>query len=126
MPKGELVQARVQQIRPNIVLLDAPLGLDGVLQQHEAVHVLDIDNGNRFETYVFRGEPGTGIIAVNGAAAKLVENGHKVIIVSYGMLLEENIDDHISKTVIADEHNQVQQKLTYNSLLDMPAESLAD
>ena len=129
MMRAKIHRATVTQCVPDYVgsiTIDANL-LEAVdIRPNEAVHVLDIDNGNRFETYVFRGEPGTGIIAVNGAAAKLVENGHKVIIVSYGMLLEENIDDHISKTVIADEHNQVQQKLTYNSLLDMPPESLAD
>ena len=51
------------------------------LMEHEQVHVLDIDNGARFETYVIRGGPGD--VIVNGAAARLVHRGDKVIIISY-------------------------------------------
>ena len=127
--RAKIHRATVTQCVPDYVgsiTIDANL-LDAVdIRPNEAVHVLDIDNANRFETYVFRGEPGSGIIAVNGAAAKLVEKGHKIIIVSYGMMLEENIDDHISKTVIADSDNQVEQILKYDSLINIPADTLAD
>ena len=129
MMRAKIHRATVTQCVPDYVgsiTIDANL-LDAVdIRPNEAVHVLDIDNANRFETYVFRGEPGSGIIAVNGAAAKLVEKGHKIIIVSYGMMLEENIDDHISKTVIADSDNQVEQILKYDSLINIPADTLAD
>lgn len=129
MMRAKIHRATVTQCVPDYVgsiTIDANL-LDAVdIRPNEAVHVLNIDNANRFETYVFRGEPGSGIIAVNGAAAKLVETGHKIIIVSYGMMLEENVDDHISQTVIANSDNQVEQILKYDSLINIPADTLAD
>lgn len=129
MMRAKIHRATVTQCVPDYVgsiTIDANLLDAAGICPNEAVHVLDIDNANRFETYVFRGEPGSGIIAVNGAAAKLVEKGHKIIIVSYGLLLEDKIDKHISNTVIADESNQVQQLLTYDSLINAPADSLSD
>ena len=51
---------------------------------HEQVHVLDVDNGARFETYTIAGERGAGEICVNGAAARLVQRGDTVIVISYG------------------------------------------
>lgn len=53
------------------------------LLEYEQVHVVDVDNGARFETYVIEGPAGTGTICVNGAAARLVQPGDKVIIISY-------------------------------------------
>jgi len=91
-----------------------------VVTQCEAVWVLDIDNAARFETYIIRGEPGSGIIGINGAAAKLVEPGHKVIILNYG-LATEPLDDHTATVVIADEHNGIEQVMHYPSNLDEPA-----
>jgi len=51
--------------------------------EHEQVHVLDIDNGARFETYTIAGEPGSGAMQINGAAARLVHEGDTIIVVSY-------------------------------------------
>jgi aspartate 1-decarboxylase len=51
--------------------------------EHEQVHVLDIDNGARFETYTIAGEPGSGAMQINGAAARLVHGGDTIIVVSY-------------------------------------------
>ena len=105
--RAKIHRATVTQCVPDYVgsiTIDANL-LDAVdIRPNEAVHVLDIDNANRFETYVFRGEPGSGIIAVNGAAAKLVENGHKIIIVSYDTVAKHrnshtNIDHRWEKII---------------------------
>jgi aspartate 1-decarboxylase len=52
--------------------------------EHEQVHVVDVDNGARFETYTIAGERGSGAIKVNGAAARLVHHGDTVIVISYG------------------------------------------
>ena len=51
--------------------------------EHEQVHVVDVDNGARFETYTIAGEPGSGVVQVNGAAARLVQRGDTVIVISY-------------------------------------------
>jgi aspartate 1-decarboxylase len=51
--------------------------------EHEQVHVLDIDNGARFETYTIAGERGAGSMTINGAAARLVQRGDRIIVVSY-------------------------------------------
>ena len=58
------------------------LGAADILE-HEQVHVLDIDNGARFETYTIAGEPGSGAVQINGAAARLVHEGDTIIVVSY-------------------------------------------
>ncbi|MBN1948650.1 MAG: aspartate 1-decarboxylase [Candidatus Cloacimonetes bacterium] len=73
---------------------------------NEKVEVYNISNGNRFHTYIIPGEAGSGIIGVNGAAARLVSVGDKVIIVTYGLMAEEEFRAHKPKVlVITDEQN---------------------
>ena len=67
------------------VTIDADLMRSADLLPGELVHVLDVDNGDRFETYVIEGEPGSGEVCLNGAAARLVHLGDRVIVVSYGV-----------------------------------------
>ncbi len=75
----------------------------------EKVTVADVDNGNRFETYTLAGARGSGIIAVNGAAAHLCEVGHKVIIMGY-----ELVDAPVKANVIlVDSENRVARELIY-------------
>lgn len=100
------------------VTIDADLLREADIRPNEAVQVLDIDNGSRFETYVIRGEAGSGVIGINGAAAHLVEVGHKVIIVAYGQFDESEVDDHLAKVVVVDEHNRISQTLSYPSTID--------
>lgn len=100
------------------VTIDADLLRASGIRPNEAVHVLDIDNGSRFETYVIRGEAGSGVIGINGAAAHLVEVGHKVIILAYAHYDPAELDDHESKVIVADAHNRVAQTLTYPSTID--------
>jgi aspartate 1-decarboxylase len=64
------------------------------LHEFEKVEVFDIQNGNRFETYVIVGERGSGVIGINGAAARLVHLNDEVIIVSYAWLTEDEIKSH--------------------------------
>ncbi|WP_156761021.1 aspartate 1-decarboxylase [Microbacterium karelineae] len=61
---------------------------------HEKVHVLDVDNGARFETYTLRGERGSGTMQVNGAAARLVHTGDTIIVVSYADYDEAELADY--------------------------------
>jgi aspartate 1-decarboxylase len=74
---------------------------------YEKVHVLDIDNGARLETYVIGGEPGSGTICLNGAAARLVHKGDKVIILSYHWLSEDEAKWVKPRVVHVDDANEI-------------------
>lgn len=102
------------------ITIDADLLRAADIRPNEAVLVLDIDNAARFETYVIRGESGSGTIAINGAAAKLVEPGHAVIVVCFGQLEEHQLDAHEARIVLVDQHNRVAQQLRYHSTVEEP------
>ena len=89
------------------VTLDSELARSADLLPGELVHVLDVDNGNRFETYVIEGEPGSGEVCLNGAAARLVHQGDRVIIVSYGVYDEQELAAHEPRVVHVDERNSI-------------------
>ena len=65
----------------------------------EQIHVVDVDNGARFETYTIPGEPGSGEMCVNGAAARLVHRGDTVIVISYGQYDEAELARHVPRVV---------------------------
>lgn len=73
---------------------------------NEKVLIADCENGNRFETYIIPGERGSGIIGINGAAARLTRVGHRVIIIAWVHATPEEARTHRSKVVIADDHNR--------------------
>src|SRR5690606_30614969 len=73
----------------------------------EQVHVVDIDNGARLVTYAITGERGSGVIGINGAAARLVEPGHLVIILSYAQLTEAERAEHAPRIVHVDRENRI-------------------
>jgi aspartate 1-decarboxylase len=75
--------------------------------EHELVHVLDIDNGNRFETYTIAGEPGSGAVQVNGAAARLVHEGDTIIVVSYADYTPEELDAYEPRVVHVNRDNAI-------------------
>lgn len=79
------------------------------LVPYEKVEVYNVTNGNRFETYVIEGEPGSGDIGINGAAAHLARPGDKVIICCYGLLHEGQMLGHTPKLVFVDENNRVRE-----------------
>ncbi|MBN2829720.1 MAG: aspartate 1-decarboxylase [Candidatus Cloacimonetes bacterium] len=74
---------------------------------NEKVEIYDIDNGNRFATYVIEGKAGSGIIGVNGAAARLVRRGDKVIIVSFVQLNQDELKGHVPTVVIVNDKNKI-------------------
>ena len=80
------------------------------LREYEKVDVLDIDNGARLTTYVILGEPGE--ICLNGAAARLVHKGDRVIIVSYAQLDESEADEFRPQIVLVDEDNRVTKRIS--------------
>ena len=77
----------------------------------ECVMVADMTDGARFETYVFEGEPGSGTICINGAAARLVNTGDEVIIMAYGYMTPEEAQDFKPSVVLVDNSNRIVQKL---------------
>jgi aspartate 1-decarboxylase len=89
------------------ITIDKELMEKANLLDSEKVLVLDIDNGARFETYVMTGERGAGQICLNGAAARLVHIGDKVIIISFGIYSPEELKDFKSVIVFVDENNKV-------------------
>ncbi|MEV7780627.1 aspartate 1-decarboxylase [Kitasatospora sp. NPDC088351] len=74
---------------------------------HELVHVVNINNGARFETYTILGAPGANEVIVNGAAARLVATGDKVIIIAYGQLSDDEVEKHEPRVVHVDDQNRV-------------------
>ncbi len=69
------------------------------IREHEQVHVVDVDNGARFETYTIAGMPGGGEVTVNGAAARLVHRGDTVIVISYASYDEAELDRYLPRVV---------------------------
>ena len=86
------------------ITLDTRLMELADIREHEQVHVLDIDNGARFETYAMEGGPGDVIL--NGAAARLVQPGDTVIVITYAQYDEAELAAYAPQIVHVDEHNQ--------------------
>jgi len=108
--KAKIHRARVTEADLDYVgsiMIDADLMQASGYLPYEKVEIYNITNGNRLATYVITGPPGSGVIGINGAAARLVSEGDLVIIVSYVELEPQEIGDHQVTTVLVDEQNQV-------------------
>lgn len=102
------------------ITIDADLLAASGLLPNEAVMVADSENGNRFETYVIRGEPGSGTIGINGAAARLSKPGNRVIIMCFAHLTPPEAAEHRSKVVIVDAKNRAVDTVEHSSRLERP------
>lgn len=115
MMNGKIHRARVTEANLHYVgsiTIDADI-LDEVgMVENEKVQIVNNNNGARLETYIIPGERGSGIICLNGAAARLVQVGDIVIIISYILVPEENIAAHKPKVAIMDENNRIQEVLS--------------
>lgn len=87
--------------------IDADLLAASGILPGEKVAVADVDNGTRLETYVIEGEPGSGVIGINGAAAHLVQVGDRVIIMAYGQYSEAELGAYEPKVVHVDGSNRI-------------------
>ena len=113
---GKIHRATVTQADLNYVgsitvdedLLDAA----GILL-NEKVQIVNNNNGARLETYTIAGKRGSGVICLNGAAARLVQPGDVVIIMSYVLLSEPEISAHEPKVVLVDEANRIREVIRY-------------
>ncbi|MEH7125272.1 aspartate 1-decarboxylase [Bacillus sp. JJ1532] len=112
MMNGKIHRAVVTEANLNYVgsvTIDTDI-LDAVgMLPNEKVQIVNNNNGARFETYIIPGERGSGVICVNGAAARLVQEGDVVIIISYALVAEEKIYIHQPKVAIMGENNRIKE-----------------
>ncbi|WP_121612034.1 aspartate 1-decarboxylase [Mesobacillus foraminis] len=110
MMNAKIHRARVTEANLNYVgsiTIDTEI-LDAVgLAVNEKVQIVNNNNGARFETYIIPGERGSGVVCLNGAAARLVQEGDVVIIISYALVPEERVPYHHPKVAIMDENNRI-------------------
>ncbi|WP_349407547.1 aspartate 1-decarboxylase [Pseudalkalibacillus sp. SCS-8] len=115
MLKGKIHRARVTEANLNYVgsiTIDEDI-LDAVdMLPNEKVQIVNNNNGARFETYIIPGERGSGTICLNGAAARLVQEGDVVIILNYTMVTEEAARTHQPTIAIMDENNKIIEKIS--------------
>jgi aspartate 1-decarboxylase len=112
MMNGKIHRATVTEANLNYVgsiTIDEDI-LDAVgMLANEKVQIVNNNNGARLETYIIPGGRGTGVICLNGAAARLVQVGDTVIIISYALVGEENVQTHTPKVAIMDENNRIKE-----------------
>jgi len=113
MLRGKIHRARVTEVNLNYegsITIDRLLMEAADILPYEMVHVLDIDNGARFQTYAIEGEPGSGEVCINGAAARLVSEGDTVIILAYTGVADEEARTVHPRLVYVDERNAIVQQ----------------
>ena len=105
MLKGKIHRATVTQAEldyvGSITVDEDLLEASGILE-YEKVHIVDVNNGKRFETYTIAGKRGSGMICLNGAAARKVAVGDVVIIIAYGIIDEKEASEHKPKVIFPD------------------------
>ena len=95
------------------ITIDSELLRESGIIEYEKVEIADIDNGNRFETYAIAGEAGSGIICLNGAAARCVNKGDKIIIMAYAQMTPEEAKTHKPTVLFVDVNNRIVRKANY-------------
>ena len=109
--RATVVQAELEYIGSITVDKDL-LEASGILE-YEKVQIVNINNGRRFETYTIAGERGSGLICLNGAAARCVQVGDKIIIMAYCNMDEKEAKDHKPRVVFVDEKNKIEKLSRY-------------
>ncbi len=112
MMNSKLHRATVTEADLNYVgsiTIDSDLLDAAGMLPNEKVHIVNNNNGARFETYIIAGERGSGVICVNGAAARLVQKGDIVIVISYVYVSEEEARTHQPTVLLMDEQNGVKE-----------------
>lgn len=110
MMKSKIHRATITEANLNYVgsiTIDRDLMDAADIWPNEKVQIVDNNNGSRFETYVIEGERGSGVICVNGAAARLVHSGDLIIIISYGMMEDQEARTYEPKVVHVGEGNKI-------------------
>ena len=116
MLKAKIHRATVMQAELNYVgsvTVDEDLLDEAGIYPYEKVQIVDVNNGNRFETYTIAGPRGSGLICLNGAAARQVQLGDKIIIMCYAMVEDEKVRDFVPKVLFVDEDNRIKKISRY-------------
>ena len=92
------------------ITIDETLLKAANIREWQKVEILDVNNGERFQTYVIKGKADSGQICLNGAAARKVQPGDKVIIVTYGLFEEKELENFKPTIIIVDENNKIIEK----------------
>jgi aspartate 1-decarboxylase len=118
--KAKLHQACVTQTDLNYhgsITIDSDLLRATGLVPNEQVLVADCENGNRFETYVIPGPAGSGIIGINGAAARLSAVGNRVIVMAFVSAQPDEVEKHVARIVVVDRSNKIIERIEQKSKL---------
>lgn len=110
MLKGKIHRACVTQAELHYVgsiTVDSSLLEAAGILEYEMVQIVDVENGNRFETYTIAGEAGSGMICLNGAAARQVQIGDHIIIMAYAQMEPEEAKEHKPFVVFTDAQNKI-------------------
>ena len=113
MCKGKIHRATVTQANLNYIgsiTIDQDLLDASNIYPYEKVQVVNINNGSRLETYAIAGARGSGVICLNGAAARLTSEGDIVIIISYAQFTEQEVRALVPQVVFVDENNRLTEK----------------
>ena len=116
MLKGKIHRAVVTKAELNYVgsiTIDTQLMEAAGMLEYEMVQIVDVENGNRFETYTIAGEAGSGMICLNGAAARQVAVGDHIIIMCYAQMTPEEAKEHKPKVVFVNDKNQTSRITSY-------------
>ena len=116
MLKGKIHRAVVTQAELDYVgsiTIDEQLMKAAGIQEYERVQVVDVNNGQRLETYAIAGERNSGVVCLNGAAARLVQPGDMVIIMAYALMQPEEVRAFRPKVVFVDPLNRVVRVADY-------------
>ncbi len=116
MLKGKIHRATVMQAELDYVgsiTVDSELLEASGILEYEKVQIVDINNGQRFETYTIAGEPGSGMICLNGAAARCVQKGDKIIIMAYCQMTPEEAGANPPRVVFVDDNNKISRLTRY-------------
>ena len=116
MLKGKIHRATVVQAELDYVgsiTVDQDLLDESGIYEYEKVQIVDVNNGSRFETYTIAGERGSGMICLNGAAARCVSTGDKIIIMAYAQMTPEELKEIKPRVVFVDDDNHVSRVTSY-------------
>lgn len=109
--RATVMQAELDYI--GSITIDEELLEQAGIHEYEKVQIVDVNNGSRFETYAICGERNSGMICLNGAAARMVSVGDKVIIMSYASMTPEELKENPPRVVFVDDKNQVSRVTRY-------------
>lgn len=116
MLKAKIHRATVTQAELDYVgsiTVDIALLEQAGILEYEKVQIVDVNNGSRFETYTIAGERGSGVMCLNGAAARMVQTGDKIILMAYAQVTPEEAQKMRPTVLFVDEKNQVTKVTNY-------------